>query len=87
MALAAQAVKKGMQTLVTSTLESAVGIQAAAQLAAVIHQPMAPLEHGLSTSEWLSNDVAEAPSIAEGYLNLSDSPGLGIKSLNLRTLS
>lgn len=79
MALASQAAKAGMQTLVTSTLESAVGIQAAAQLAAAIHRPEAPLEHGLATSEWLSNDVAEAPKITQGRLMLSDASGLGIK--------
>jgi o-succinylbenzoate synthase len=77
MALARQAAQAGMQTLVTSTLESAIGIRAAVQLAAAIPQPE-PLDHGLATSEWLTTDIMPAPEIVKGRISLPQMPGLGI---------
>ncbi len=69
----------GLETVVTSTLESAVGIQAAAQLAMAIDQPSRPLAHGLATSDWFTNDVAEPPRISNGRLWLAESAGLGVQ--------
>ncbi|MEN8178215.1 MAG: o-succinylbenzoate synthase [Pseudomonadota bacterium] len=68
-----------LETVVTSTLESAVGIQAAAQLAMAINPLDQPLAHGLATSAWFANDVAEPPTIAHGRLWLANIAGLGIQ--------
>lgn len=66
------------ETVITSTIESAVGLQAAAQLAAAISDSSNPLAHGLATSEWLLENVAPAPDIIDGKLYLADIHGLGI---------
>lgn len=78
--LAELAVQTGLETLVTSTLESSVGIQAAAQLATALTQPGGKrVAHGLATSDWFTTDVAEAPSISNGWLRLPDISGLGVR--------
>lgn len=77
LSLARQAQKSGLQVVVTSTLESAVGLHAAAQLAAAVHDRQNPLAHGLATGAWLTDDVAISPPIDRGWLRLSDRPGLG----------
>ena len=77
--LARRAVQAGLEVLVTSTLESALGIQAAAQLAAAIDPTDGPLAHGLATSDWFSANLAETPAISNGQLLLPDVPGLGIR--------
>ncbi|MEN8166113.1 MAG: o-succinylbenzoate synthase [Pseudomonadota bacterium] len=79
MDLARRAVKAGLEVLVTSTLESAVGIHAAAQLAAALDPADGPLAHGLATSDWFVEDVAHALEINNGQLLLPDVPGLGIR--------
>lgn len=80
--LADAAQQAGMQTVVTSTLESAVGIRAAAQLAMAVDQPSRPLAHGLATSNWFATDVAQPPIIMNGRLQLPDIAGLGVHLKN-----
>jgi o-succinylbenzoate synthase len=74
-ALAAQAQAAGMEVVLTSVVDSAVGVAAAAHLAAAIAPELA---HGLATLDWLSADVAPAPLLRDGRLWLGDVPGLGL---------
>lgn len=65
----------GMEVVVTSVVDSAIGVAAAAHLAAAIAPVVA---HGLATSDWLVEDVAPALPIRDGCLILPNAPGLGI---------
>ncbi len=76
--LAAKARKAGMEVVLTSVVESAVGVTAAAHLAAAL-PASAELAHGLGTSEWLAVDVGPAPEIVDGRMRLPDAPGLGFE--------
>ena len=78
MALARDAALHKMETVVTSTIESAIGLQAAAQLAAALDEPGNGVAHGLATSEWLLDDVAPAAEIIRGTLLLPELTGLGL---------
>jgi o-succinylbenzoate synthase len=74
-ALAARAQAAGMEVVLTSVVDSAVGVSAAAHLAAAV----APeLPHGLATLDWLAADVAPAPPLRDGRLWLGDALGLGL---------
>lgn len=76
--LARRANLAGMTPVVTSTLESAVGLHAACQLAAAV-EALAPGScHGLATSSWFESDLAPPPDIQAGMVRLDDNPGLGI---------
>lgn len=77
LALAAQARAAGCECVVTTTLESAVGAWAAAQLAAAV-DPASRRAHGLATGAWFARDLAPAPSPAAGWLSLPSAPGLGV---------
>jgi o-succinylbenzoate synthase len=79
LALAEQAAQAGMESLVTSTLESALGVQAAAQLAAALPPAERHLAQGLATSEWFKQDLAEGLAVTNGQLSLPAAPGLGIR--------
>lgn len=74
LALAEQAQKAGMDVVVTSVVDSAIGVAAAAHLAAVLGGPA----HGLATGPWLAEDVAEPLPLRDGRLRLRDAPGLGV---------
>lgn len=77
--LARLAQAAGMEVVLTSVVDSAVGVAAAAHLAAAISRDVAPdTAHGLATGGWLAEDVAPALPIADGRLILPDAPGLGI---------
>jgi o-succinylbenzoate synthase len=79
LALAEQAARAGMETLVTSTLESALGLQAAAQLAAALPRSGRALAQGLATGSWFTRDLAHGLAIEQGEMRLPDTPGLGIR--------
>jgi L-alanine-DL-glutamate epimerase-like enolase superfamily enzyme len=64
-----------MEVVITSVVDSAIGVGAAAQLAAAIGGTQA---HGLATGAWLAEDVAPPALIRAGKLALPDGPGLGI---------
>jgi o-succinylbenzoate synthase len=72
--LAAQAQAAGMEVVLTSVVDSAVGVAAAAHLAAAVAPDLA---HGLATLDWLAADVAPAPLLRDGRLWLGAAPGLG----------
>jgi o-succinylbenzoate synthase len=76
-AMAGQARSAGMECVVTTTVDSAVGVLAATHLAAALNNGLA---HGLATSSWLASDVATAPAIESGWLRL-DGIGLGIGNI------
>ena len=80
-----QAERAGLQCIVTTTLDSGVGIAAAAHLAALLRPPRLPC--GLSTATLLAGTlVKNSPPIQSGLLRLSNAPGLGIE-LNLAQLA
>ncbi len=74
LALAETARRAGVDVVLTSVVDSAVGVAAAAHLAARLGGPA----HGLATGSWLAADVAPAPPIVAGRLRLPDAPGLGV---------
>ena len=79
-AIAQRAATADIDVVLTSVVDTAVGVMAAAHLAAAISSALAPrLAHGLGTSAWLAADVAATPAIARGRLQLPDTPGLGIR--------
>lgn len=74
LALARRASAAGLQCIVTSSIDSACGVLAAAHLAAAIDNGLA---HGLATSCWLAEDTGAAPHISDGRLTLPERSGLG----------
>lgn len=74
-AIAARAQQAGIEIVLTSVVDSAIGVTAAAHLAVAISPALA---HGLGTCAWLAADVAAPPLIAAGRLLLPAAPGLGI---------
>lgn len=74
LALARKAAAAGLECIVTSSIDSACGVLAAAHLAAALDNGLA---HGLATSSWLAQDTGSAPRIAGGRLSLSGAPGIG----------
>ena len=77
-AIAEQARHAGIEIVLTSVVDSAIGVTAVAHLAAAIAPTLA---HGLDTCAWLAADVAASPLIAAGRLMLPASPGLGLTPL------
>ena len=75
MRLAGQARIAGIELVITSVVESVIGVTAAAHLAAALG---GDATHGLATSSWLAEDVAPPPLISEGRLWLPEGAGLGI---------
>lgn len=83
LALARAALAAGVQPVVTSLLDSAAGLWAAAELAAAIRalHPDADLCHGLATADWLATDLGASPLLKHGQLHLSARPGSGFEPL------
>lgn len=80
LALAQEAQAVGMEVVITSVVDSAIGLTATAHLAAAVSTSSRPeIAHGLGTSSWLTKDVASSPSLVNGKMMLSPSPGLGIR--------
>lgn len=65
----------GLEWVVTTTVDSAVGCWASVHVAAAMPGGCA---HGLATSEWLAEDVASPPRPVAGRIALPGVPGLGI---------
>ncbi|HEX6829386.1 MAG TPA: enolase C-terminal domain-like protein, partial [Burkholderiales bacterium] len=65
----------GLEWVVTTTVDSAVGCWAAVHAAAALPGDCA---HGLATSPWLAGDVAPPPRAEGGRIALPDAPGLGV---------
>jgi len=74
----------GGDCVVTSCLESACGLLAAAHLAAALGGNLA---HGLATAEWLAEDLGASPTISAGRLELPTAPGLGFTPITNEALA
>jgi L-alanine-DL-glutamate epimerase-like enolase superfamily enzyme len=77
--IAARARAAGWGVVVTSALDSAVGLAAALQLAAALPGPH--LAAGLATGALLDWDLAKAPTPSRGMLSLPDELGIGVAPL------
>jgi len=77
--LGRQAHQAGLESLVTTTVDSAVGSWAAVHLAAALNAGSHDMIHGLATSSWLSRDIAPPPAIRNGRIILGENAGLGIE--------
>jgi len=77
--IAARARAAGWGVVVTSALDSAVGLAAALQLVAALPGPH--LAAGLATGALLELDLATAPTPSGGTLGMPDEPGIGVAPL------
>jgi o-succinylbenzoate synthase len=77
--LAARAHEAGIETVVTTSVDSAVGTWAALQAAAALGDEQT---HGLATSDWLAEDVGAAPGIERGLMSIGSAVGLGVVPCN-----
>jgi o-succinylbenzoate synthase len=75
MVLSQKAAAAGVDSVVTSALESAVGVWACVHLAAAV-DPMQQTAHGLATSSWFSENIGKPPGIEEGAILLPEKPGV-----------
>lgn len=67
---------EGIKVVVSSALDSSIGIACAAHFAAALGLNHTPC--GLATARWLADDLAEPLKIADGQISLPNAPGLGI---------
>lgn len=72
---------EGVKVVVSSALDTSIGIACAAHFAAALGLSHTPC--GLATAHWLADDLAEPLKIADGHISLpstprSSTPGLGI---------
>jgi len=74
--IAARARQAGVGVVVTSFLDSSLGIAAALQLAAAL--PETPFAAGLATAELLAVDLTRPHVIENGLMQLSRAAGLGV---------
>ncbi|SEH37147.1 mandelate racemase/muconate lactonizing enzyme family protein [Magnetospirillum fulvum] len=77
LSVAAAARAVGYEIVVTTYLESAIGVAAVAHLAAAL-DPEARIAHGLATSALFVSDLAEPFPIALGVLTFPPGSGLGL---------
>ena len=75
---AAQAQAAGIQCVVTTSVDSVVGVWATVHLAAALENIGQGLAHGLATSSWLERDLMPEPAIVNGRIYLPERPGFGI---------
>ena len=77
--VASRAREAGASVIVTSFLDSAVGVAHALHVAAAV-DAAAPRgrAHGLATASFLASDVAEAPPVAAGAMPVPATGGLGL---------
>lgn len=74
-----QLVSNSVKVTVSSALDTSIGIACAAHFAAALNLSDTPC--GLATAPHLAADLAPAPEISEGHLNLPKSTGIGIVPL------
>lgn len=73
--LAQRARQAGVEIVLTSVVDSAIGVTAAAHLAAAVSPGLA---HGFGTLAWLARDVAPTSPLIGGQWLLGAAPGLGL---------
>ena len=67
----------GLSCVITTSIESGIGVAAALHLAASL--PGHGLAHGLATSDFLASDlITPHLEVSNGALHLPDAPGLGV---------
>jgi o-succinylbenzoate synthase len=74
--LAQRARAAGVRVLVTSSIDGAIARAAALALAESLPDPLPAC--GLATGELLAGDLAAGPEPKDGYIDLAESPGLGV---------
>ena len=72
--LALRARASGLETVITSALESACGIATLAHLAATVAPDAV---HGLATADWLAGDTGLSPPVVDGWMRLPKGHGIG----------
>lgn len=70
---ARRAQASGLEVTVTCAVDTAIGVRAAAHLAAAL-DPEEKFAHGLATSDWLAEDIAPPPLIFRGIMELGFGP-------------
>ncbi|MES9963570.1 MAG: o-succinylbenzoate synthase [Candidatus Sedimenticola sp. 20ELBAFRAG] len=78
MAWAEKAYAVGAEVVITSALESAVGVAMASQVAAALEHDAV---HGLATGDWLESDVATVPRASAGTMAIVEGNGIGVNEL------
>ena len=79
LAVAARAREAGVSAVVTSFLDSAVGVAHALHVAAAVDAAASRVRvHGLATSSFLADDVAQAPRVVAGAMAVPATAGLGL---------
>ncbi len=76
--LAEAAQSAAIECVLTTTVDSAVGVMASIHLAAALSGEEIGLAHGLATSDWLVEDLGPALSVSCGRIYLPDGAGFGI---------
>jgi len=71
---AQQAQRRGLECVVTTTLDGAAGVAAASHLAAALGPGGT---HGLGTGAWLRRDLGAGPAIERAQMRLCGAQGLG----------
>ncbi len=66
----------GIETVITTSVDSAAGVWTATQLAAALDDS-AGLCHGLGTGEWLQQDLGTGPEIHNSTITIPATSGLG----------
>ena len=76
--LARRSVAAGMEPIITSTLESAIGLHALCQLTVAVESFSPGNHHGLATADWFRENLAAPPRIMQGRIFPGDCPGIGV---------
>lgn len=66
----------GIRCVVTASLETSVGLHVALHSCALLGAKIEPC--GLGTARFFANDVADPPSIVDGFMHVPTTPGLGV---------
>jgi o-succinylbenzoate synthase len=74
--IAKLASEAGAVVVVTSFMDSAVGVAHAVHVASAFGSPVA---HGLATARLLADDIGPAPVVESGAIRLPTSPGIGFE--------
>ncbi len=74
LSFAREAEARGLECVITTSLDSAVGQWGTVHLAAALANNTV---HGLATAGWLREDVGPAPQVVAGFITLPEGPGLG----------
>ncbi len=66
----------GLRSVVTASLETAIGLTVALHCGALLPDPIPPC--GIGTARFLARDLAPPPPIQDGFMAVPAAPGLGI---------